>query len=112
MTITIWHNPKCGTSPSVLALIRERGIEPVVVEYLRFPPDAATLAQVAAAMGGAAALLRVNGTSAAEMGLIGAEDAVILTAMAMEPVLINRPVVIAPRGTILARPAESVLALL
>lgn len=112
MTITIWHNPKCGTSRNVLAMIRATGVEPTIVEYLNTPPDAATLARVAAAVGGAGALLRVKGTPAAELGLVDAHDAAILAAMAEHPILINRPVVIAPKGTILARPSEAVLAVL
>ncbi len=112
MSVTIWHNPKCGTSRNVLAMIRASGDEPVVVEYLKTPPDAALLAQVAAAMGGATALLRVKGTPAEELGLIGASDAAILAAMAKHPALINRPVVMAPKGIILARPSETVLAVL
>jgi arsenate reductase (glutaredoxin) len=112
MSVTIWHNPKCGTSRNVLAMIRASGVEPVVVEYLKTPPDAATLARVAQALGGATALLRVKGTPAEELGIVGADDATILTAMAEHPILINRPVVIAPKGTILARPSEAVLAVL
>lgn len=114
MAITIWHNPKCGTSRNVLAMIRATGVEPAIVDYLKTPPDAATLARVAAAVGGAAALLRVKGTPAAELGLglVGADDAAILAAMAVHPVLINRPVVITPAATILARPSETVLAVL
>ncbi|KAB7644451.1 ArsC/Spx/MgsR family protein [Polymorphobacter fuscus] len=112
MTVTIWHNPNCGTSRNVLAMIRATGVEPVIVDYIRTPPDAATLAQVAAAIGGAAALLRTRGTPAEAMGLVGADDATILAAMAREPILINRPVVITPRGTVLARPSETVLPLL
>jgi arsenate reductase len=112
MTITIWHNPKCGTSRNVLAMIRATGVEPSIVDYLQNPPDAATLARVAAAVGGARALLRVKGTPAAELGLVGADDDAILAAMALHPVLINRPVVITPAATILARPSETVLAVL
>ena len=112
MSVTIWHNPKCGTSRNVLAIIRATGVEPVVVEYVKTPPDAATLARVAAALGGASALLRVKGTPAEELGLVGADDATILTAMLRHPALINRPVVIAPKGIILARPSETVLAVL
>ena len=112
MTVTIWHNPKCGTSRAVLAIIHDAGITPQIVEYLKTPPNAATLARVAAAVGGARALLRVMGTTAAESGLPGAADAVILAAMAVDPLLINRPVVITPNGTILARPAEAVRSLL
>lgn len=114
MSTTIWHNPKCGTSRNVLAMIRATGVEPIVIEYLKTPPDAATLAKVAAAVGGAAKLLRTKGTPAAELGLDAPDtsDAAILAAMAEHPVLINRPVVITPRGTMLARPSEKVLSLL
>ena len=112
MTVTIWHNPKCGTSRNVLAMIRATGVEPVIVEYLKTPPDTATLARVAAALGSAAKLLRVRGTPAEELGLVGADDAAILAAMAEHPMLIERPVVITPRATILARPSEAVLAVL
>ncbi len=112
MTVTIWHNPKCGTSRNTLAMIRATGVEPVVVEYLKTPPDAATLAEVAAAVGGAATLMRVKGTPAEELGLVGADDAVILAAMAEHPILINRPVVLGPKGIVLARPSEKVLGVL
>ena len=112
MTVTIWHNPKCGTSRNSLAMIRATGVEPVVVEYLKSPPDAATLARVAAAVGGAAALMRVKGTPAEPLGLVGADDATILAAMADHPILINRPVVLAPKGVVLARPSEQVLTVL
>jgi arsenate reductase len=93
-------------------MIRATGVEPVVVEYLKTPPDAALLAQVAAAVGGASALLRIKGTPAEELGIVGTDDATILAAMAEHPILINRPVVMAPKGTILARPSEAVLAVL
>lgn len=112
MTVTIWHNPACGTSRNTLAIIRATGIEPVVIEYLKDPPDAALLARVAAAVGGARALLRVKGTPAAELGLEVADDAAILAAMAAQPILINRPVVLTPRGIVLARPSERVLEML
>ena len=112
MTITIWHNPNCGTSRTVLATIRATGAEPIVVEYLKSPPLAEALAQVAAALGGAEKFLRLRGTRAAELGLIGADDGAIITAMAAEPALIERPVVITPKGIVLARPAEAVLAVL
>lgn len=108
MTVTIWHNPKCGTSRNVLAMIRATGVEPVIVEYLKTPPDAATLARVAAVVGGAGKLLRAK--EAPE--LVGADEATILAAMAVDPILINRPVVMTPKGTVLARPPEAVLALL
>ena len=107
--ITIWHNPKCGTSRGALALLHEQGHDVHVIEYLKTPPDAATLAGVAAAVGGAQALLRTRGTDAEERGLPTASDATILAAMLADPILINRPVVIGPGGTMLARPAERAL---
>ncbi len=109
MTVTIWHNPACGTSRNTLAMIRATGVEPVVVEYLKTPPDAATLADVAAKVGGARALLRVKGTPATELGLTDASDAAILAAMMVHPILIERPVVFGPKGVVLARPSERVL---
>lgn len=108
-SITIWHNPKCGTSRNALALLQDGGHDLTVIEYLKTPPDAATLAKVAAAVGGAAALLRTRGTDAEERGLPQADDATILAAMATDPILINRPVVIGPGGTVLARPVERAL---
>jgi arsenate reductase (glutaredoxin) len=108
-TITIWHNPKCGTSRSALALLQDQGHDVRVIEYLKSPPDAATLAGVAASVGGAKALLRTRGTDAEERGLPQADDAAILAAMLADPILINRPVVIGPGGTLLARPAERAL---
>lgn len=111
MPVTIWHNPACGTSRTALALLRDSGVPVTVVEYLKTPPDADSLAAVAKAVGGARALLRIRGTPATELGLDqpGADDAAILAAMLLHPVLINRPVVIGPGGTVLARPAELAL---
>ena len=109
MSVTIWHNPKCGTSRNALAMIRATGVEPTIVEYVKNPPSAAELANVASAVGGAANLLRIKGTPAEELGLVGADDATILAAMAQHPILINRPVVIGPKGIVLARPSEKVL---
>jgi arsenate reductase (glutaredoxin) len=107
--ISIWHNPKCGTSRNALALLQGQGHDITVVEYLKTPPDTATLARVAKAVGGARALLRARGTDAEERGLPAADEATILAAMATDPILINRPVVIGPRGIVLARPAETAL---
>ncbi|MBU6166781.1 MAG: arsenate reductase (glutaredoxin) [Alphaproteobacteria bacterium] len=103
--ISFWHNPDCGTSRTALALLRDAGHDVQVVHYLQSPPDAATLARVAAAVGGARALLRVQGTTAQARGLPDADEASILAAMLAEPILINRPVVIGPGGIVLARPA-------
>jgi arsenate reductase len=92
-----------------LALLQEHGHAVTVVEYLKTPPVAETVAQVAAAVGGAKALLRTRGTDAEERGLPQADDATMLAAMQADPILINRPVVIGPRATLLARPAERAL---
>ena len=107
--ITIWHNPKCGTSRNALALLQDAGHDLTVIEYLKTPPAAATLARVAAAVGGARALLRTRGTTAEARGLPDADDAAILAAMLDDPILINRPVVIGPGGIVLARPPERAL---
>ncbi len=114
MTVTIWHNPACGTSRNTLAMIRATGIEPRIVEYLKTQPSPAEIASVAARVGGAKALLRVKGTPAAELGLDrpDATDAAIVAAMAEHPILINRPVVFGPKGVVLARPSEKVLGVL
>lgn len=113
--ITIYHNPACGTSRNVLALIRHAGIEPTIVEYLRTPPDRATLASLIAAMDlPVRALLREKGTPYRELGLDdpSLDDAALLDAMLAHPILINRPVVVSARGTRLCRPSEAVLELL
>lgn len=114
MTVTIWHNPACGTSRNALAMIRAVGIEPVVVVYPAMPPSRDALARIAAEVGGVRRLLRVKGTPAAALGLDrpGVGDAAILEAMLAQPILIERPVVIAPTGTIVARPSERVLGVL
>lgn len=107
--ITIWHNPKCGTSRNALALLQDAGHAVTVVEYLKTPPTADALARVAAAVGGARALLRIRGTTAEARGLPEADDATILAAMLADPILINRPVVLGAGGIVLARPAERAL---
>jgi arsenate reductase len=112
--VTIYHNPACGTSRNTLAMIRAAGIEPQVIEYLKTPPDRATLAALAAAVGGPRMLLREKGTPFAELGLGEPElgDDALLDAMVAHPVLMNRPVVVTPKETALCRPAERVLDLL
>lgn len=114
MTVTIWHNPACGTSRNTLTMIRATGVEPVIVEYLKTPPDRATLMRVAASVGGPRALLREKGTPFAELGLgdTALGDDALIDAMLALPILINRPVVVTPRGTALCRPSELVLDLL
>lgn len=110
MKATIWHNPNCGTSRNVLALLRETpGLEVSVIEYLKHPPSAEKLAQLYADAGmGPAEGLRLRGTDAAERGLPQAADAAVLAAMAAEPALIERPLVETARGVRLCRPAERV----
>jgi arsenate reductase len=114
-TVTIFHNPACGTSRNVLGLIRNAGIEPVVIEYLKTPPTRAQLAAIVAATGGGVrALLREKGTPFHELGLDdpGKTDEELLDAMCAHPILINRPIVVSPLGTRLCRPSETVLELL
>ena len=113
--ITIYHNPDCGTSRNVLAMIRNSGEEPQVIEYLNTPPDRATLEGLIAAMGiGVRALLREKGTPYAALGLADTQwsDAQLLDFMLQHPVLINRPIVVTPLGTRLCRPSEVVLDIL
>lgn len=114
-SITIYHNPTCGTSRNTLALIRNSGIEPEVIEYLKTPPDKATLKTLIAAMGiSARTLLREKGTPFAELGLADTKwtDEQLLNFMMEHPILINRPVVVTPLGTRLCRPSEVVLDIL
>ncbi len=113
--ITIYHNPACGTSRNVLALIRNTGDEPTVVEYLKTPPDRATLTQLIAAMGVPVRdVLRQKGTPYDELGLGDPKwsDEQLIDFMEQHPILINRPIVVTPLGTRLCRPSEAVLDLL
>ena len=115
MTITIYHNPNCGTSRNTLAMIRASGEEPVVVEYLEtgWSPD--LLRALANQIGKPLkALIREKGTPAAELGLLGegVSDEDILAAMVEHPVLVNRPIVVTAKGAALCRPSEAVFALL
>ncbi|MDL5366749.1 arsenate reductase (glutaredoxin) [Xanthomonas sp. NCPPB 2654] len=113
--ITIYHNPACGTSRNVLGLIRNSGAEPTVVEYLKTPPDRATLQALIAAMGiPLREAIRQKGTPYAELGLDdpALSDDALLDAMLQHPILINRPIVVTPLGTRLCRPSEMVLEIL
>lgn len=115
MTVTIFHNPACGTSRNTLAMIRASGEEPVVIEYLINPPSRARLIELLAAMQiPPRGLLREKGTPYAELGLgdLALTDDQLLDAMLAHPVLINRPIVEAPEGVRLCRPSEAVLDLL
>jgi arsenate reductase len=113
--ITIYHNPACGTSRNTLALIRNAGIEPRVIEYLKDPPDRETLAGLIAAMGvSVREVLREKGTPYAELHLDdpSLRDDELIDAMLAHPILINRPIVVSPLGTRMCRPSEAVLDLL
>lgn len=113
--IIIYHNPECGTSRNTLAMIRNAGIEPHVVEYLKTPPSRAMLESLLSrAALPARALLREKGTLYAELGLGNPDltDAQLIDAMMEHPILINRPLVVSPLGVKLCRPSEEVLDLL
>lgn len=115
MTITIYHNPACGTSRNTLAIIRQSGEEPEVIEYLKNPPSREKLIELIAAMGMTPReLLREKGTPYAELNLGDAKwsDDEILDFMLAHPILINRPIVVSPLGVVLARPSEAVLDIL
>lgn len=114
MDVIIYHNPACGTSRNTLAMIRNAGIEPHVVEYLRSPPSRAMLESLAERIGGARALLRAKEAKCADLGLDdpAIADSALIDAMVEYPVLMNRPVVISPKGARLCRPSEQVLDLL
>jgi len=113
--IIIYHNPECGTSRNALAMIRNAGIEPHVIEYLKTPPIRALLVQLIGRAGmSPRALLREKGTPFHELGLAdeGLSDDVLIDAMMEHPILINRPLVVSPLGVKLCRPSEAVLDLL
>ncbi len=115
MTVTIYHNPSCGTSRNTLAMIRQSGIEPEVVEYLKHPPSRARLVELINAMGiSVRELLREKGTPFAELGLADPKwsDDQLIDFMLAHPILINRPIVVTPKGVRLCRPSEKVLDLL
>jgi arsenate reductase (glutaredoxin) len=115
ITVTIYHNPACGTSRNVLALIRNAGVEPQVIEYLKTPPDRATLESLLKRMHMMPrALLREKGTPYSELGLDNEHlsDAQVLDAMLAHPILINRPIVVTPWGAKLCRPSEVLLDIL
>ena len=115
MSVTIYHNPACGTSRNTLALIRNTGIEPTVIEYLETPPDRATLESLIARMNiPVRSLLREKGTPYAELDLGASHwtDAQLIDFMLAHPILINRPIVVTPWGVKLCRPSEAVLDIL
>ncbi|MFG1279189.1 arsenate reductase (glutaredoxin) [Xanthobacter autotrophicus] len=115
MDVMIYHNPACGTSRNTLAMIRNAGIEPHVIEYLKTPPSRALLAELIARAGlTVRGALREKGTPYAELGLAdpALDDDALLDAMMAHPILINRPLVVSPKGVRLCRPSELVLDLL
>lgn len=115
MTVTIYHNPSCGTSRNTLAMIRQSGEEPVIVEYLKHPPNHARLRALADAMGlSIRGLLREKGTPYAELDLGNPKwtDDQLLDVIVAHPILIQRPIVETPKGTRICRPSETVLELL
>ncbi|MGY0195138.1 arsenate reductase (glutaredoxin) [Leptothrix sp. BB-4] len=114
-TITIFHNPSCGTSRNTLALIRNSGVEPEVIEYLKTPPGRDRLVELIAALGiPVRALLREKGTPYEELGLADPNwsDDQLIDFMVAHPILMNRPIVVTPLGTRLCRPSEAVLDIL
>lgn len=114
-TVTIYHNPKCGTSRNTLALIRNAGVEPQVIEYLQTPPDRATLVDLIARAGlSVRDAIRQKGTPYLELGLDDASltDDALIDAMLEHPILINRPFVVTAKGVRLCRPSELVLDIL
>ncbi|MDH0738095.1 arsenate reductase (glutaredoxin) [Achromobacter spanius] len=114
-TVTIYHNPKCGTSRNTLALIRNAGVEPQVIEYLQTPPDRATLLDLIARAGlSVRDAIRQKGTPYLELGLDDASltDDALIDAMLEHPILINRPFVVTAKGVRLCRPSELVLDIL
>jgi arsenate reductase len=113
--VTIYHNPSCGTSRNTLAMIRQSGEEPEVIEYLKTPPDRARLLELIRAMGiSVRALLRDKATPYAELGLADPKwsDDELIDFMLKHPILINRPIVVTAKGTKLCRPSETVLDLM
>lgn len=115
MDVIIYHNPACGTSRVALGLIRNAGVEPHVIEYLKTPPSRAMLAGLIARMGiPVRDLLRKKGTPYEELGLDdpSLDDEALIDAMMAHPILINRPIVVSPKGVRLCRPSEEVIDLL
>jgi arsenate reductase len=115
VTVTIYHNPACGTSRNALAMIRQSGEEPEVIEYLKRPPSRARLVELIKALGiSPRDLLREKGTLCAELGLADPKwtDDQLIDFMLDHPILINRPIVVTPKGARLCRPSELVLGLL
>ncbi len=115
MDVIIYHNPACGTSRNTLGLIRNAGVEPHIIEYLKTPPTRKMLADLIARMDvSVRSVMRQKGTLYVDLGLAdaGISDDALLDAMIHNPILIDRPIVVTPRGVRLCRPSEAVLDLL
>jgi arsenate reductase (glutaredoxin) len=115
MNITIYHNPECGTSRNTLAMIRRSGVEPTIIEYLKTPPSREKLVELIKAMDiPVRGLLREKGTPFHQLGLDDPKwsDDELIDQMLAHPILINRPIVVTPKGVKLCRPSEAVLELL
>lgn len=115
MTVTIYHNPDCGTSRNTLAMIRQSGEEPVIIEYLKTPPDREALRNLIGAMGlPVREVMRQKGTPYVALGLADPSipDEALIDAMLTHPILINRPIVVTGKGVRLCRPSELVLEIL
>jgi arsenate reductase len=115
MDVIIYHNPACGTSRNTLGLIRNAGVEPLIIEYTKSPPSRAMLVRLIERMGvPVRAVLREKGTPYAELGLAdeSLSDDALIDSMIEHPILINRPIVVTPKGVRLCRPSEAVLDLL
>ena len=113
--VLIYHNPACGTSRNTLALLRDKGVEPKVVEYVKTGWTKTQLEDLLRLMGASAHdILRVRGTQAHELGLTdpAASDAALIAAMILDPILVERPIVVTPKGAAVCRPAELVLTLI
>ena len=115
MSVTIYHNPDCGTSRNTLAMIRQSGVEPAIIEYLKMPPSRERIKELIAAMGiSVRELLRQRGTPYQDLGLDDPKwtDEQLIDQMLAHPILINRPIVVTEKGVKLCRPSETVLPLL
>ena len=113
--VVIYHNPACGTSRNTLALLREKGVEPKVVEYLKTGWTREQLEDLSRRMGvPPREFLRIKGTKADELGVSdpAASDEAVIAAMILDPILVNRPIVVTPKGAALCRPADLALTLL
>lgn len=114
MTVTIYHNPRCGTSRTTLALLQQHGAAPVVIDYLKTPLDRKQLKELAKAVGGVRPLLREKEAVYGELGLADPKlnDDALIDAIVAHPILLNRPIVTSPKGARVCRPADLVLEIL